>query len=185
MQIDKHWLVAARRCPSPFFNQRPHSEISLLVIHNIALPPLTYGGSYIEDLFTGQLNCQVHPYFTQLENLEVSAHLLIRRTGELVQFVAFNQRAWHAGVSCFQGRTNCNDFSLGIELEGSDDQVYTAQQYQQLTQVSHSLMQAYPLITSERICGHSDLAPERKTDPGAAFDWHLFHQQLAQLRDTP
>ncbi|NLW04576.1 MAG: 1,6-anhydro-N-acetylmuramyl-L-alanine amidase AmpD, partial [Pseudomonadaceae bacterium] len=132
MQIENHWLLEARPCPSPFFNERPAGEMSLLVVHNIALPPLTYGGQAIEQLFTGCLPTDAHPYFAQLKGLEVSAHLLIRRTGELVQFVAFDKRAWHAGVSSFAGREQCNDFSIGIELEGSDNQPYTQQQYQQL-----------------------------------------------------
>lgn len=181
MQIENHWLKEARSCPSPFFNERPTGEISLLVIHNIALPPLTYGGNAIEQLFTGCLPLDAHPYFATLEGVEVSAHLLIRRTGELIQFVAFDKRAWHAGASSFEGRDECNDFALGIELEGSDNQPYTQIQYQQLTQVTKALMQAYPLLTSQRICGHDAIAPERKTDPGKAFDWLGYQQDLASL----
>ncbi len=178
MQIENHWLKEARLCPSPFFNERPEGEISLLVIHNIALPPLTYGGSAIEQLFTGCLPLDAHPYFATLEGVEVSAHLLIRRTGELIQFVAFDKRAWHAGASSFEGRDECNDFALGIELEGSDSQPYTKIQYQQLAQVTKALMQTYPLLTRQRICGHDAIAPERKTDPGEAFDWLGYQQDL-------
>lgn len=179
MQIENHWLTEARCCPSPFFNERPAGEISLLVIHNIALPPLTYGGPAIEQLFTGCLPTEAHPYFQTLVGVEVSAHLLIRRTGELVQFVAFDKRAWHAGVSSFVGRKQCNDFALGIELEGSDKQPYTQLQYQQLVLVTQALMKAYPLLTRERICGHEQIAPGRKTDPGPAFDWLRYQQGLA------
>ena len=181
MQIENHWLLEARPCPSPFFNERPAGEMSLLVVHNIALPPLTYGGQAIEQLFTGCLPTDAHPYFAQLKGLEVSAHLLIRRTGELVQFVAFDKRAWHAGVSSFAGREQCNDFSIGIELEGSDNQPYTQQQYQQLAGVTHLLMCHYPLISQERICGHNAIAPKRKTDPGSAFDWQAYQQGLDAL----
>lgn len=178
MQIENHWLKAARQCPSPFFNERPSSEISLLVIHNIALPPLTYGGKGIEQLFTGCLPAAAHPYFEPLQGVEVSAHLLIRRTGELVQFVAFDKRAWHAGVSSFEGREQCNDFALGIELEGSDNQPYTQVQYQQLVAVTVALLAEYPLLSKQRICGHDAIAPNRKTDPGKAFDWQAYQQHL-------
>ncbi|WP_114418707.1 1,6-anhydro-N-acetylmuramyl-L-alanine amidase AmpD [Marinospirillum perlucidum] len=178
MTLDNHWLKEARACPSPFYNERPHQEISLLVIHNIALPPKTYGGRAIEQLFTGCLSPEEHPYFAEIAHLEVSAHLLITRTGELVQFVGFDRRAWHAGQSSFQGRENCNDFALGIEMEGSDDQPYTPIQYLQLQRVTRQLMQAYPAITRDRICGHSTLAPGRKTDPGPAFDWDAYLTEL-------
>ncbi|GLR63422.1 1,6-anhydro-N-acetylmuramyl-L-alanine amidase AmpD [Marinospirillum insulare] len=178
MQIKNHWLVEARACPSPFFNERPNNELSLLVIHNIALPPLTYGGRAIEQLFTGSLPLDEHPYFEGLEGIKVSAHLLIRRTGELVQFVAFDKRAWHAGVSNYAGRVECNDFSVGIELEGSDNQPYTEKQYQQLTLVTKALIDHYPLLTKDRICGHDAIAPGRKTDPGSAFNWLSYQQSL-------
>lgn len=178
MRIQQHWLAEARCVASPFFNARPQQEISLLVIHNIALPPMTYGGRWIEALFTGQLDGSQHPYFASLTGLEVSAHLLIRRTGELVQFVGFDQRAWHAGQSCYAGRENCNDFSIGIELEGTDHQPYTPFQYQQLIAVTQTLMQTYPEITDQRIVGHQQIAPERKTDPGPAFDWCFFLQAV-------
>lgn len=178
MNIFDHWLQEARACPSPFFNERPSQEISLLVIHNIALPPKTYGGGWIEKLFTGQLPPDQHDYFAKVADLKVSCHLLIRRTGELVQFVPFDQRAWHAGQSNFQGRENCNDFAVGIEMEGSDDQPYTPIQYQQLQRVTRLLLETYPEMSKEQICGHADLAPGRKTDPGPAFDWSYYLREL-------
>lgn len=181
MQIENHWLTQARACPSPFFNERPSDEVSLLVIHNIALPPLTYGGNAIEQLFTGCLPLNNHPYFKTLEGVEVSAHLLIQRTGELVQFVAFDKRAWHAGVSNFAGRAQCNDFSIGIELEGSDNQPYTQLQYKQLVLVTKALIDHYPLLNKDRICGHDAIAPGRKTDPGRAFNWSGYKQSLHAL----
>lgn len=178
MQIKNHWLTQVRPCPSPFFNERPCGEISLLVIHNIALPPLTYGGLGIEQLFTGCLPADAHPYFAPLKGVKVSAHLLIRRTGELVQFVAFDKRAWHAGASSFKGRTECNDFSIGIELEGSDNQPYTQLQYKQLTLVTRALIDHYDLLNKDRICGHDAIAPGRKTDPGSSFNWLGYKQSL-------
>ena len=178
MKIVDHWLQGARVCPSAFFNERPQAEISLLVIHCIALPPRIYGGDAIERLFTGSLPAESHPYFAQISGLRVSAHLLIRRTGELVQFVGFDQRAWHAGASSFQGRDNCNDFAIGVELEGSDDQPYTQLQYRQLVKVTRLLQQAYPAITQERICSHAAIAPGRKTDPGSGFDWDFYWEEL-------
>jgi len=181
MQIENHWLTEARPCPSPFFNERPKGEVSLLVVHNIALPPLTYGGKGIEQLFTGCLPLDAHPYFKTLEAVEVSAHLLIRRTGELVQFVAFDKRAWHAGVSSFGGRTQCNDFSIGIELEGSDNQPYTQLQYKQLALVTRVLIDHYDLLNEDRICGHDAIAPGRKTDPGSSFNWLDYKQSLQAL----
>lgn len=180
LPIIDHCLPQARQCPSPNFNARPEGEISLLVIHNISLPPAEFGGPWIEQLFQNQLDADAHPYFRTIATLRVSAHLLIRRDGELVQFVPFNQRAWHAGVSSWQGRENCNDFSIGIELEGTDDQPYTDAQYQQLVDVTLSLMQAYPALTPARICGHCDIAPTRKTDPGTAFDWSTFDARLRE-----
>ncbi|MFO8024763.1 1,6-anhydro-N-acetylmuramyl-L-alanine amidase AmpD [Thiohalophilus sp.] len=174
MQIDPHTglLQGARQCPSPNYNARPHpGDISLLVIHGISLPPKQFGGDAIDRFFTNCLDPAQHPYFQEICNLQVSAHLLIRRDGELVQYVPFIERAWHAGDSQFAGRTNCNDFSIGIELEGSDDLPYEPVQYRQLVAVTRLLQQAYPAITRERIVGHCDIAPGRKTDPGPAFDW--------------
>lgn len=173
------WLAEARHCLSPFFNQRPQGEpVSLLVVHGISLPPGQFGGPHIDELFTGTLDPQAHPYFAEIAHLQVSAHCLIRRDGEVVQYVSFLDRAWHAGRSQFDGRENCNDFSIGIELEGTDDSDYSATQYQQLAAVTKAIMQAYPAITADRIAGHADIAPGRKTDPGAWFRWDRYRQLL-------
>jgi len=183
---EDHWLDNARRVFSPNFNQRPEAaEISLLVLHNISLPAGQFGNQYIEQLFTNCLDCHSHPDFSDLEGLEVSAHLLIDREGEIVQFVPFNRRAWHAGHSHFAGRANCNDFSIGIELEGVDNKPYTEQQYQSLTDVSLRLMQFYPAISVDNIVGHSDISPERKTDPGPAFNWSTYLRSLESLLPNP
>jgi len=136
-----------------------------------AWPPGEYGGPWIDQLFTNTLSSDAHPYFAQIASLKVSAHLLIRRDGELVQYVPFHLRAWHAGVSQYCGRERCNDFSIGIELEGTDEQPYEPRQYDQLARVIDALVAAYPTLSTERIAGHSDVAPGRKTDPGPAFDW--------------
>ncbi len=143
----------------------------MLVVHNISLPPEQFGGSYIEDFFCNKLDCTIHPYFETIKDLQVSAHLLIKRDGAVVQFVPFNKRAWHAGRSEFKGQVECNDFSIGIELEGSDHINYDKRQYEVLAQVTELLLQAYPAMNPERIVGHSDIAPGRKTDPGPSFDW--------------
>jgi len=173
--LEDGWLESAERCPSPNCNERPTGKtIDLLVIHNISLPPGEFGGACIREFFCNTLDCDAHPYFEQLRGMEVSAHLLIERSGEIVQFVPFDLRAWHAGQSCFEGRDNCNDFSIGIELEGTDEGPYTGAQYTSLAGVTKALMQAYPGITRERITGHSDIAPGRKTDPGPAFDWRRY-----------
>ncbi|MBK1694158.1 N-acetylmuramoyl-L-alanine amidase [Chromatium weissei] len=166
------WLLNAQRHPSPNYDQRPaNTLIDLLVIHNISLPPGVFGGNWIDDLFLNRLNAAAHPYFLTIAQLRVSAHLLIRRDGTLIQYVPFIYRAWHAGQSCFQGRERCNDYSIGIELEGTDHIPFTDEQYQTLNTSITQLRHTYLAITSERIVGHSDIAPERKTDPGAAFDW--------------
>ncbi|MFT6550791.1 MAG: AmpD protein [Zhongshania marina] len=173
------WLANASKIPSPNFNQRPDpSEISLLVIHNISLPAGNFGGPYVQQLFTNCLDCSAHPSFADLQGLTVSAHLFIDRLGGITQFVSFNDRAWHAGVSQFDGRENCNDFSIGIELEGSDDCAYSEAQYRELLAVTESLQSYYPAITAARIVGHCDIAPGRKTDPGAAFDWTYYKNAL-------
>jgi len=172
MTVKNHWFSDIKQVSSPNFNNRPNeNDISLLVIHCISLPPNQFGGGYIEDLFCNRLNPDAHPYFQTIHTLEVSAHLLIRRDGECVQFVPFNQRAWHAGVSNFQGRENCNDFSIGIELEGCETLAYTEVQYEKLNAVIAALFETYPSLLN--IAGHSDIAPNRKTDPGASFDWSL------------
>lgn len=179
MHIIQHRLQQARQVPSPNCNERPAGvAIDLLVIHSISLPPGEFGGPYIEQLFENRLNPEDHPYFAQIYQLQVSAHLLIRRDGELVQFVPFDLRAWHAGKSNFQGRENCNDFSIGIELEGTDTGPFEPVQYEVLAQVIQALMKAYPQLSVPHIVGHSDVSPGRKTDPGSGFDWSLLHQLL-------
>lgn len=155
-------------------------EISLLVIHNISLPPGQFGGGYVQQLFTNCLNPEDHPYFQEIYQLEVSAHLFIRRNGDIIQFVPFSQRAWHAGQSNFRGQERCNDFSIGIELEGSDNQVFTPEQYKKLTSTTISLMRHYPRITADRICGHQHIAYLRKTDPGPEFDWFKYLGELKE-----
>lgn len=170
------YLLPARLSLSPHCDARPvNMPIDLLVIHNISLPPKVFGERYIEDLFLGCLSVTEHPYFESIAHLKVSAHLLIRRDGEVIQFVPFHLRAWHAGPSQFQGRLACNDFSIGIELEGTDDLPFEAVQYQRLGSVTRCLMQAYPGITPQTILGHSDIAPGRKTDPGPHFDWSQYY----------
>lgn len=177
--IKNGWLCHAKKIPSPNFDERSHSDdISLLVIHNISLPPEQFGGGYIEQFFCNQLDKSAHPYFANICDLTVSSHLLITREGELIQFVPFEKRAWHAGASSFEGREKCNDYSIGIELEGADTIAYTAGQYTALSQVTQKIMQAYPAITKARITGHSDIAPGRKTDPGEAFDWPRYMSRL-------
>ena len=165
------WLHGARHLPSDNHNARPSAEISLLVIHNISLPPGQFGTGMVEALFTNQLPADAHPYFAGIADLKVSAHFFINRNGAITQFVSCLDRAWHAGVSKFGDRDSCNDFSLGIELEGVDDQAYSDAQYQNLNLLVNELTKHYPMITATRICGHSDIAPDRKTDPGPAFIW--------------
>ena len=173
------WLHRARRVPSPNFGPRPaNCEPDLLVIHNISLPPGQYGGNCIERLFTNCLDWDEHPFFNEIRGTQVSAHVLIRRDGEVVQFVNFHDRAWHAGQSCFAGQENCNDFSIGIELEGTDDDAYTGAQYTALAAVTNTLLAHYGDIDGSGIVGHSDIAPGRKTDPGPAFDWNRYRSML-------
>ncbi|HEC18914.1 MAG TPA: 1,6-anhydro-N-acetylmuramyl-L-alanine amidase AmpD [Gammaproteobacteria bacterium] len=173
-------LDTATQAPSPNCDARPADcAIDLLVIHAISLPAGEFGGRWIDDLFCNRLEADAHPDFADICRLRVSAHALIRRDGEIVQYVPFGQRAWHAGESRFQGRTACNDFSIGIELEGCDDQAFEDIQYQRLAQLTRTLMQTYPGITGERITGHSDIAPGRKTDPGPHFDWRRLRQLLS------
>lgn len=156
--------------PSPHYDERPAATpLELLVVHGISLPPGEFGGPWIDDLFLGRLDPVAHPYFATIAHLRVSAHLLIRRDGALTQYVPFHLRAWHAGASTFGGRERCNDFSIGIELEGTDDQPYARVQYARLAEVIHALKKAYPTLTA--VAGHEDIAPGRKTDPGPAFDW--------------
>ena len=149
-----------------------------MVVHGISLPPGEYGGGWIDDLFCNRLDPEAHPYFREIAGLRVSSHLLIRRDGEVIQYVPFSRRAWHAGDSCFEGRSACNDFSIGIELEGQDTDPYTDRQYEQLAAVMQALVAAYPGLSLDRVAGHSDIAPGRKTDPGPAFDWRLLQARL-------
>lgn len=175
MQIDiETGLVAqARQVSSPNWDERPQNEPpDLLVIHGISLPPGDFGGPWIDQFFTNSLQSGAHPYFAEIGHLKVSSHLLIRRDGELVQYVSLNKRAWHAGQSCFKGRECCNDFSIGVELEGTDELPYAEEQYRVLNQLVAALLSAYPSIRADNIVGHSDIAPGRKTDPGTAFDWN-------------
>ena len=172
MHIAKGWLNTAKKLESPNADLRPdENDISLLVIHNISLPPEQFGGPYIEQLFSNSLDPKEHPYFRDIYKLEVSSHLLIDRQGKITQFVPFDKRAWHAGASEFKGRQRCNDFSIGIELEGADHIPFSDIQYSVLAAVSRHIRSQYPLITQDNIVGHSDIAPGRKTDPGEAFDW--------------
>lgn len=169
LYIDSEGLLAGGEyIPSPNFDERPAGDIDLLVIHNISLPPDEFGGDGVERLFTNTLDAEAHPYYPAIAGLKVSAHFFIRRDGRLIQFVPCSERAWHAGVSSWQGRGRCNDFSIGIELEGCDTLPFTDPQYETLHELTQALRAAYPL---RGIAGHSDIAPGRKTDPGPHFDW--------------
>ena len=161
--------------PSPNFDSRPKDiDISLIVIHSISLPPGKYGGNEIKDFFLNELDTSNHEYFESIKNLKVSSHILIKRTGEILQFVPFNKRAWHAGISSYLGKENCNDYSIGIELEGTDDSEFTDEQYNSLINLTSSLIRSYPNLSKDRLVGHSDIAPGRKSDPGIFFDWKRF-----------
>ena len=171
------WLSGVRRVASPNFDERPEgTAITLLVVHNISLPPGEFGGSGVEELFTNRLDPAAHPYYQGLCGLRVSSHLFVRRDGETIQFVACGRRAWHAGESRWRGRRRCNDFSIGIELEGADDVPFTGAQYHALARLTRTLQQAYPIAD---IVGHSDIAPRRKTDPGPLFDWPRYRALIA------
>jgi AmpD protein len=172
MKINQHWLNDIIRIPVTNFDDRSDPEdISLLVIHCISLPPGEFGNHYIDQLFCNQLDSDEHPYFKDICRLTVSAHVLIRRDGSCVQYVPFDKRAWHAGKSVYEGREQCNDFSIGIELEGTEFVGYTDQQYLKLAAVIRALLETYPKLSRQHITGHSDIAPGRKTDPGPFFDW--------------
>jgi len=174
-QVVQGWLQPAEIIPSPNFDSRPEGcDVDLLVIHNISLPPGEYGGGEIQDFFCNTLDCQKHPYFETLIDLNVSSHLLIDRLGAVTQFVAFDQRAWHAGQSEYSGRQACNDFSVGIELEGVDDVEYSQAQYESLAAITNTLIGVFPKLTKQRIAGHNEIAPKRKTDPGEAFKWEQY-----------
>ena len=189
-KIENGLLSGSQWCPSPNYNERPPfnenslnhdrlaASIDLLVIHNISLPPAQFENGYIQAFFQNCLPVNEHPYFAEISDLTVSAHLLITRDGTVVQFVNFNDRAWHAGLSCFRGRANCNDFSIGIEMEGTDDLPYSYQQYQVLAAVTCAIQVAYPAISTDSIAGHCDIAPGRKTDPGDSFNWPYYFQLM-------
>ena len=174
-------LSGARQVLSPHCDARPAGTVAeLLVVHGISLPPGEFGGPWIDRLFTGTLPPEAHPYFRELAATRLSAHALVRRDGAIVQYVPFGERAWHAGASQYRGRSSCNDFSVGVELEGTDDTPYTGAQYQQLAALAAALLAAYASLSAEHIVGHSDIAPGRKTDPGAAFDWPHFRALLSE-----
>ena len=171
------WLATARHCPSPNHGPRPAgAQIDLIVLHSISLPPGVYGGPEVEQLFTNTLDWDAHPYFGQIRGMEVSAHFFIRRDGALVQFVDADARAWHAGASCWRGRDNCNDDSIGIELEGLEGEPFEAAQYDTLGRLCRHLQERYPVA---HIAGHEHIAPGRKQDPGPGFDWARLQQVLA------
>jgi len=181
-RLGELWLPDLPCEPSPNADERPAgASVDLLVIHNISLPPGEFGGGYIRDLFLNRLDPDAHPYFREIAHLEVSAHLLVRRDGSAIQFVALDRRAWHAGLSAFCGRERCNDFSIGIELEGSDETPFTAAQYARLAALTLQIQALFPAIGEQRIVGHSDIAPGRKTDPGPCFDWARYRGQLTRL----
>jgi AmpD protein len=172
LQFQDGLLKQARQLLSPNcdLRQKP-DDVSLIIVHGISLPPNEFGGPHIDELFSNRLDPKAHPYFDKIKDLRVSSHFLIRRDGEIVQYVPVHMRAWHAGQSVYQGRERCNDFSIGIELEGADEIPYEEIQYGQLSLLIHALVRHYPTLSTDRVCGHSDVAPGRKTDPGAAFDW--------------
>jgi AmpD protein len=184
--LDEGWLVPVRRVSSPNCDERPAGcAVDLLVVHGISLPPREYGGRWIDALFTNTLDPRAHPYFSGVADRRVSAHVLIGRDGFVTQYVSFDRRAWHAGVSSFEGRSACNDFSVGIELEGSDDDPYEDVQYGQLAAIARALMRHYPGITRGHLVGHSDIAPGRKTDPGPHFDWNRLYNLLDVATTRP
>jgi len=172
-------LAGAVQVPSPNWDERPpDSAVSLLVVHNISLPPGEFGGEAIVQLFTNTLDFAAHPYYESLRDLKVSAHFLVHREGELIQLVPCAKRAWHAGSSSWRGRERCNDFSVGVELEGADEHAYSDSQYSRLAELLVALRRRYPIVD---VVGHVDIAPGRKTDPGSAFDWGHLRQSLAQI----
>ncbi|RKZ87871.1 MAG: 1,6-anhydro-N-acetylmuramyl-L-alanine amidase AmpD [Gammaproteobacteria bacterium] len=182
MQVDRQLglISGAEYYDSPNQDERPDVEdISGIVIHNISLPPGEFGGGWIDDLFLNKLDSHAHPYFEKIADLKVSAHILIRRNGDIIQYVPFHQRAWHAGMSCWDDRECCNDFTIGIELEGCDEQTFEDIQYTNLVLTVQALIKAYPKLSVDRITGHSDIASGRKTDPGPYFDWSSFKAALA------
>ena len=179
VEPDTGWLEGADRRPTPNRDARPpDAGVNLVVVHAISLPPGEFGGAWIDDLFLNRLDPQAHPYFRDIADLRVSAHALIRRDGSLTQYAGFGERAWHAGESCWEGRAACNDYAVGVELEGSDEQGYEPVQYRRLAELIRALMRVYPAITPERVVGHCHVAPGRKTDPGPHFDWARLKELL-------
>ena len=178
-------ISPARQCLSPNRDKRPEgASLDMVILHGISLPPGEFGGGEIEALFLNRLDWDAHPYFGEIRGMEVSAHLLIRRDGELIQFVPFTERAWHAGESGFRGRSRCNDFSVGIELEGEDDTPYDERQYQVLPDVLRAVSRAYPDISPRELAGHCDVAPGRKSDPGPAFDWLRLYDAFGETLEN-
>lgn len=183
LDLERGLIEEAQFVSSPNCDDRPaNTTINLLVIHAISLPPGEFGGPWVTDLFTNSLDPAAHPYFQEIKALQVSCHLFIRRDGSLLQFVPLSKRAWHAGESCYQGLEKCNDFSIGIELEGDDDVPYEKTQYKILSEVASQLIRYYPAITLERIVGHCDISPGRKTDPGSMFDWAYFRSLMTPVK---
>ena len=180
MRLEKGWLDKANRCPSPNYDLRSNKEIDLIVIHSISLPPGIFGNSFVEDFFQNKLDHSKDKYFQEIKDLKVSSHFLIKRDGEITQFVSILDRAWHAGVSSFEGREDCNDYSIGIELEGTDVDCFEENQYESLVSLTSTLMSELPRITLDRIVGHSDIAPGRKSDPGKGFDWDKFKDRITK-----
>ena len=179
MEIENHIFKNIKFLNSPNFNKRPEkSDISLIVIHSISLPPEVYGNNYVEDFFMNKLNISDHDYFNEIKDMRVSSHIYIKRTGETIQFVPLNMRAWHAGKSCYKGIDDCNNYSIGIELEGTDNDHFSNQQYQSLIQISKLIIKNYPKINKNTIVGHSDISPGRKTDPGNDFEWNRYLDAL-------
>lgn len=178
-----HWLEPVRRVVSPNQDARPRGyDISLLVVHAISLPPGEFGTGEVEKLFTNSLDCSAHPSYSSLDGVHVSSHVLIERDGKTTQFVPFDRRAWHAGESSFQGQSECNNFGIGVELEGTEQVPFTESQYSALIAIARTLMVHYPRIQPHRIVGHNEIAPDRKWDPGLQFDWQLFMNRLLKLR---
>lgn len=186
IDVDSGWIHRVRKVLSPNCDRRPRGAgLELIVVHGISLPPGVYGGPYIDDLFTGNLDPTSHPYFASIASGRVSAHVLISRSGAVTQYVSFGERAWHAGESSYCGRRACNDFSVGIELEGADDSAYERVQYTRLAALVKALRKAYPALERADIVGHSDIAPGRKTDPGPTFDWDLLRRLTRPGRKAP
>jgi N-acetyl-anhydromuramoyl-L-alanine amidase len=186
IDLDSGLMLGARQIASPNYDSRPPGiAADLIVVHGISLPPGEFGGPWIDRLFTNALPPEVHPYFAEVASLRVSSHLSITRDGTVTQYVKFTDRAWHAGKSSYAGREACNDFSIGVELEGTDTLPYENAQYAALAEAVHALRTAYPSLSAERLVGHSDIAPGRKTDPGPAFDWPLARRLIAAAASAP